>query len=107
VDAAEVREQVLERLKRTWAAYDLIIMPTTEAAAPGPETTGNTELQAVITFLGLPAISMPIGFDHEGMPLAMQLVGTRRGADVELLRAARWIETIMPTMPAPPRMSVG
>jgi aspartyl-tRNA(Asn)/glutamyl-tRNA(Gln) amidotransferase subunit A len=107
VAATAVREQVLEHLQRSWATYDLIIIPTTEAAAPGPETTGNTELQAVITLLGLPAISMPIGFDHEGLPLAMQLVGPRRGADVELLRAARWIETIMPTMPAPPHASAG
>lgn len=107
VAAAAVREQVLERVQRNWEAFDLVIIPTTEAAAPGPETTGNTELQAVITLLGLPAVSMPIGFDHEGMPLAMQLIGTRRGADAELLRAARWIETIMPVMPAPPHASAG
>lgn len=107
VTATALREQVLERVQRNWSAYDLVIIPTTEAAPPGPETTGNTELQAVITLLGLPAISMPIGFDHEGLPLAMQLIGTRRGADVELLRAALWAETIMPTMPAPPLVLEG
>jgi aspartyl-tRNA(Asn)/glutamyl-tRNA(Gln) amidotransferase subunit A len=107
VTAGAARNQVVERLRQLWSDFDVVIIPTAEAGAPTPETTGNTELQAVITLLGLPAISVPIGFDPDGLPLAMQLIGPRRGVDVELLRVARWVETLMPTLPAPPIVADG
>ena len=105
VTARAVREQVVGQLRRRWSDYDVVIIPTADGGAPTPETTGNTELQAAITLLGLPAISIPVGFDPDGLPLAMQLIGPRRGADVDLLRVARWIETLMPKLPVPPNIA--
>jgi len=40
-----------------------------------------------INYLGLPAISVPCGFDARGLPVAFQLVG-RPFAEARLLRAA-------------------
>jgi hypothetical protein len=48
-------------------------------------------LQLPWTFLGLPAISLPVGVDETGMPLAVQLIGAL-GADERLLAVARWCE---------------
>ena len=44
-----------------------------------------------ITVTGCPTLSLPAGFDADGMPVGVQLV-TRQGADVALLRAAKALE---------------
>jgi aspartyl-tRNA(Asn)/glutamyl-tRNA(Gln) amidotransferase subunit A len=45
--------------------------------------TRNTK---VVNYLGLPAVSIPCGFSHEGLPLAFQLIG-RPFDEATLLRA--------------------
>jgi Asp-tRNA(Asn)/Glu-tRNA(Gln) amidotransferase A subunit family amidase len=42
------------------------------------------------TFLGMPALSLPLLQGDNGLPLGVQLVG-RRGDDARLLRTARWL----------------
>ncbi len=49
------------------------------------------EVTSYATFAGLPAISVPVGFDQRGLPMGMQLIGRPRG-DVELLRLAHSYE---------------
>jgi aspartyl-tRNA(Asn)/glutamyl-tRNA(Gln) amidotransferase subunit A len=73
---------------------DVMILPTTttttptleEANANGPFTLDpfNTES---FDYYGLPAISIPCGFDKNGLPLGMQVVGPRWG-EAEVLDAA-------------------
>ena len=48
------------------------------------------------TFAGLPAISIPVGFDERGLPMGMQLIGRPRG-DADLLRLAAAFETTLTT----------
>ncbi|MGZ6962303.1 MAG: amidase family protein, partial [Ilumatobacteraceae bacterium] len=52
------------------------------------------EVTSYATFAGLPAISVPVGFDSRGLPMGMQLIGRPRG-DVQLLRVARAYETTL------------
>lgn len=49
------------------------------------------EVTAYATFAGLPAVSVPVGFDERGLPMGMQLIGAPR-ADVELLGIAHAYE---------------
>jgi amidase len=49
------------------------------------------EVTAYATFAGLPAISVPVGFDDRGLPMGMQLIGAPR-ADVDVLRLAHAYE---------------
>ncbi len=52
------------------------------------------EVTSYATFAGLPAISVPVGFDSRGLPMGMQLIGRPRG-DVDLLRFARAYEATL------------
>jgi amidase len=49
------------------------------------------EVVALATFAGLPCLSVPVGFNGEGLPMGMQLIGRPRG-DLEVLRLARRYE---------------
>jgi Asp-tRNA(Asn)/Glu-tRNA(Gln) amidotransferase A subunit family amidase len=42
------------------------------------------------TYLGMPAITLPLLQSENGMPIGVQLVG-RRGNDARLLRTAHWL----------------
>ena len=55
---------------------------------PSPATAvGFGRFTWPFSFLGLPAIAVPVGFQQDGMPAAMQLVG-RPFAEAMLLNAA-------------------
>jgi len=49
------------------------------------------EVTLYATFAGLPAISVPVGFDERGLPMGMQLIGSPRG-DVAVLQLAHAYE---------------
>jgi len=52
-------------------------------------------------YFGLPAVSVPCGFDRDGMPLGLQLVG-RPGADGTVLALARRYQEATEHRPADP-----
>jgi Asp-tRNA(Asn)/Glu-tRNA(Gln) amidotransferase A subunit family amidase len=65
-----------------------IITPSSPGAAPKGTATGNPAFCTLWTYLGLPAISIPLMTSASGMPLGVQLVGPS-GDDARLLRTAR------------------
>lgn len=86
--------------------YDLLACPVTQVS-PFPvdveypaEVAGVTMSNYIdwmascwrITVTGCPTLSLPAGFDVDGMPVGVQLVA-RHGADVRLLRAAKALES--------------
>jgi len=72
--------------------YDAIITPAAPGEPPDIKTTGNPVFCTLWTYLGTPAITLPLLSSEAGLPLGVQLVG-RRGNDARLLRTARWLVT--------------
>mgnify|MGYP001332179365 CR=1 FL=1 len=67
---------------------DAILCPAAAGPAPlGLEYTGNPIFNGLWTWLGTPAITLPLLATAEGLPMGVQLVGAR-GADGRLLSAA-------------------
>lgn len=57
-------------------------------------------IASAITLTGHPVTMLPLGLDHTGAPMGMQVVGPRRHADRFTLGAAAALEQILQTMPA-------
>ncbi|MCC6469991.1 MAG: amidase [Alphaproteobacteria bacterium] len=77
-----------------FAGHDAILTPSAPGEAPlGLDATGNPIFCTIWTYLGTPAITLPLLKGPAGMPLGVQLVAAR-GADHALLRAARWLEQL-------------
>jgi len=71
--------------------YDALVTPAALGTAPaGLDSTGDPLLCTLWTFLGMPAVSLPLLTGANGLPIGVQLVG-RRGDDARLLRTARWL----------------
>jgi Asp-tRNA(Asn)/Glu-tRNA(Gln) amidotransferase A subunit family amidase len=71
--------------------YDAIVTPAAPGEAPrGLASTGNPIFCTLWTYLGTPALTLPLLQSPAGMPLGVQLVG-RRHNDARLLRTARWL----------------
>jgi Asp-tRNA(Asn)/Glu-tRNA(Gln) amidotransferase A subunit family amidase len=73
--------------------YDAIITPSAPGEAPrGRDSTGSPVFCSMWSYLGTPAVTLPLLQSEAGLPLGVQLVG-RRGNDARLLRSARWLAT--------------
>jgi Asp-tRNA(Asn)/Glu-tRNA(Gln) amidotransferase A subunit family amidase len=70
---------------------DAILTPAAPGTAPtGLDSTGDPSFCTLWTFLGTPALNLPLMRGANGLPLGAQLVGPRHG-DARLLRTARWL----------------
>jgi amidase len=88
--------------------FDVLVLPTAQvwpfaATERWPRSIGDREMDTYhrwmetvlyATFAGLPAISVPVGFDERGLPMGMQLIGRPRG-DVDVLRIAHAYEATL------------
>jgi len=85
------RRTIAEKLFKN---VDLLVLPTTTDTTPTVKAaTGNplalsAENTMFANYYGLPAISVPMGRDSNGMPLGLQIVG-RPGEDAAVLELAR------------------
>ena len=66
-------------------------MPTAARAAMNREQAVSAEATAFANYYGLPAASVPCGFDSRGMPIGLQIVG-RPGDDRAVLNVAHQFE---------------
>jgi Asp-tRNA(Asn)/Glu-tRNA(Gln) amidotransferase A subunit family amidase len=86
------------------SGYDaLLTLPAFGEAPRGLHYTGDAEYCAPWTFLGVPAATLPIGFGRNKVPLGLQIVGGYRD-DLRMLRAAKWVETILGFAPGLPQV---
>ncbi|XP_010520624.1 PREDICTED: fatty acid amide hydrolase isoform X2 [Tarenaya hassleriana] len=92
---------------------DVIVTPTTGMTAPviPPEAlkSGETNMQVsaylmrfvqAANLLGFPAISVPVGYDKEGLPIGLQIMG-RPWAESTILRLAAAVEELAPNKKRP------
>jgi Asp-tRNA(Asn)/Glu-tRNA(Gln) amidotransferase A subunit family amidase len=71
--------------------YDAILTPAAPGEAPrGLGSTGNPAFNGMWTYLGTPAVTLPLMQGENGLPLGVQLIG-KRGNDARLLRTANWL----------------
>lgn len=102
--AAQERRRVA--LDEELEGFDAVLtLPAFGEAPRGLQWTGDAEYCAPWTFVGAPALSLPAGFGRNGLPLGIQVVGRYRD-DLRVLRAAKWIETVLGFDPGlPPIMA--
>lgn len=97
IQAQRLRRKLSEEALATMAPYDAILMPTTPlpaclVAEDEPRLT-VPRLRNTLLFnvLGVPAISIPCGFDTHDMPVGLQIIG-KSFAEHHLLSLARSYE---------------
>ena len=103
-------------LRGPFAQCDVLAMPVSRLITPlakdadadaGPAMDkvvgGLSALTRPFSYLGLPALATPMGFDTRGLPMGLQLVGPPR-AEAQLLRvghayerATNWLHRPLPT----------
>jgi amidase len=85
------------------SGYDAILtLPAFGEAPLGLHYTGDAEYCAPWTLLGVPAVTLPIGFGKHGLPLGLQIVAAYRN-DLHLLRVAKWTEAVLGFDPGSPK----
>jgi Asp-tRNA(Asn)/Glu-tRNA(Gln) amidotransferase A subunit family amidase len=84
------RNAAREAHARVAARYDAcLLLGAVGAASVGFQTTGNTVMNVPASYLGAPAVTLPL-LQDEGLPLGLQLIaGMNR--DAQLFETASWV----------------
>ena len=81
--ALKVRDDITKEFNRIFKEYDLIIGPTTTRVAPplgitkdDPHKSFMDDVLVIpVNMAGLPAMSVPVGKNSEGMPIGLHIIG--------------------------------
>lgn len=110
VGQAEARRSALwGRMDRFFDSYDFLVTVTTQSAAYPveqkypPVVGGRTMVDIIesclacyaISMTGTPAISIPVGFTPDGLPVGLQVIA-RPFREAELFAVARVMESVAP-----------
>nr|AFK37920.1 unknown [Lotus japonicus] len=104
VAAQCLRRRIMYYFMEIFKKVDVIVTPTTGMTAPrippSALESGETDMPTTgylmrfvvpANLLGLPAISIPVGYDKEGLPIGLQIIG-RPWAEATILRVASAVE---------------
>jgi amidase len=125
--ASAVRTAWYQCVRRLFETYDYWLIPSAQvfpfdAAMRWPkEVAGRTmdtyhrwmEVVIPATMSGCPAISVPVGFNENGLPMGMQVVGPNHGERGVLQlafayeQATGWVEKVIPPLVARPPLPDG
>ena len=106
--AHETQTQIYRRWQSFFRDHDVIITPTITLSPRPWRELYPAEIDGVktrtyfhwlslayaVTIPGHPAVSLPVGLDHNGMPFGLQIVGPR-GGDAFVLAVAQALETAL------------
>lgn len=107
VDSQKMRSRIYDEMENLFKNFDVLASPVV-GCMPFPiemewvQSINGEHLSHYMDWLGfaflataagLPAISVPVGFTPEGLPVGLQLVGPPRG-ETKLLQAARAVEMV-------------
>ena len=96
--ALRLRRAIAEAADRLLARYDALLSPTRPTVAPPadrpwvkkPGERAADPLGAFGSCIGLPAISVPMGFSDEGLPIGLQILGRAYDENVVLAVASAY-----------------
>lgn len=99
--ATKVRRKLVEDFQKALTEVDALIWPTTPTTAfpfgmdaADPLTMYLEDVFTVpVNLAGVPAASIPIGVYDDGLPVGLQIVGSRHG-DISVLKVARELERV-------------
>ncbi|MEP2545904.1 MAG: amidase, partial [Alphaproteobacteria bacterium] len=90
-ECVDMRVHLAGWVKSLGEEFDAILTPATCGEAPkGLDATGDPVFCSTWTYLGVPAVTLPLMQGANGMPIGVQLVSARND-DARLLRTARWL----------------
>ena len=100
VKAQKIRRLIAQDYERAFEQCDIIMGPTTPTTAfeLGAKTDDpvamylNDIYTASVNLAGLPAVSIPCGFDNEGLPVGLQIIG-KYLEEAKILNVAHQIQT--------------
>lgn len=103
LNAQRVRQQVIQQLRSIWDRVNLLLAPATPMPAPpigemlvrfadGTEDVriAGTRLTRPLNVTGWPAISLPCGRTHSGLPIGLQLIAAPHRDEFLLAAAQLW-----------------
>lgn len=94
LDALNARHKYTETVEDILVNHGTILTPAALGVAPkGLDSTGDPVFCALWTYLGMPAVTLPL-LEVDGMPMGVQLVGARRD-DGRLLRTANALTKLL------------
>ncbi|GAB2218573.1 hypothetical protein Drorol1_Dr00001800 [Drosera rotundifolia] len=106
IKAQKIRSRQMQIHKRIFSMADVIVTPTTSITAYGIKddaiVTGEldyvnaaavTQYQMSANFLGLPAVTVPVGYDKAGLPIGLQFIG-KPWSEATLLHIAFAVQAI-------------
>ena len=105
--ALSQRIDCINKVDKLFKGLDFLVMPSAQIFPFNKELdypkeiNGNSldtyhrwmEVVILVSLLGLPSISVPIGFNNEGLPMGMQIIG-KRGDDLKVVAFAKSYEEI-------------
>jgi aspartyl-tRNA(Asn)/glutamyl-tRNA(Gln) amidotransferase subunit A len=96
-DDQYILAEVGKAVRAAVAAHGFLIMPTAPNAPfahADNEPAGQADFTCLASIAGLPALSLPMGWTDDGLPLGLQLVGVE-GQEAGLFALARSLDTAL------------
>lgn len=92
LEARALQKTLRKDFTQAIAKYDaLLTVPATGAAPEGLSSTGDPIFCALWSFLGVPALTLPVMKNDKGLSLGLQLIAPYQ-QDATLLRIGKWTE---------------